>query len=98
MTKARQSRTRRRRRTTIRGSPIGRTIAKRREVLGPGNKGRYGIVGLGAGSSACHKREGETWRFFEIDPLVIKIAKNPKTSPSSASASPTSISWSATRG
>jgi hypothetical protein len=59
------------------GSPIGQTIAKRRQVLGA-QKGRYGIVGLGAGSSACHKREGETWRFFEIDPAVIKIAKNPK--------------------
>ena len=59
------------------GSPIGQTIAKRRQVLGA-QKGRYGIVGLGAGSSACHKREGETWRFFEIDPTVIKIAKNPK--------------------
>ncbi|MBX9591083.1 MAG: fused MFS/spermidine synthase [Hyphomonadaceae bacterium] len=58
-------------------SPIGQTIAKRREVLGS-QKGRYGIVGLGAGSSACHKREGETWRFFEIDPIVIKIAKDPK--------------------
>lgn len=59
------------------GSPIGQTIAKRREALGA-EKGRYGIVGLGAGSSSCHKREGETWRFFEIDPVVIKIAKNPK--------------------
>lgn len=59
------------------GSPIGQTIAKRREVLGA-QKGRYGIVGLGAGSSACHKREGETWRFYEIDPAVIAIAKNPK--------------------
>jgi hypothetical protein len=58
------------------GSPIGKTIAKRRELLGA-EKGRYGIVGLGTGSSSCHKREGETWRFFEIDPTVIKIAKNP---------------------
>ena len=61
------------------GSPMGQTIAKRREVLAAkGEKGRYGIVGLGTGSSSCHKREGETWRFFEIDPAVIKIAKNPK--------------------
>jgi hypothetical protein len=59
------------------GSPIGQTIAKRRQVL-VAEKGRYGIVGLGAGSSACHKREGETWRFFEIDPTVIQISKNPK--------------------
>jgi hypothetical protein len=59
------------------GSPMGQTIAKRRSILGD-NKGRYGIVGLGTGSSSCHKREGETWRFFEIDPTVINIAKNPK--------------------
>ncbi len=59
------------------GSPIGQTINKRRSILGD-KKGRYGIVGLGTGSSSCHKREGETWRFFEIDPTVINIAKNPK--------------------
>ena len=61
------------------GSPMGQTIAKRREILAAkGEKGRYGIVGLGTGSSACHRQEGETFRFFEIDPTVIKIAKNPK--------------------
>jgi hypothetical protein len=61
------------------GSPMGRMIAKRREILAAkGEKGRYGIVGLGTGSSSCHKKEGETWRFFEIDPLVIQISKNPK--------------------
>src|SRR5262249_20935549 len=61
------------------GSPIGKTIAKRREILAAqGLKGRYGIIGLGTGSSSCHKREGETWKFFEIDPTVIKISKNPK--------------------
>jgi hypothetical protein len=61
------------------GSPIAKSIAKRREILAAkGEKGRYGIVGLGTGSSSCHKREGETWRFFEIDPTVIKIAKDPK--------------------
>jgi len=60
-------------------SPIGQTIAKRREILAAkGEKGRYGIVGLGTGSSACHKQEGETWKFFEIDPTVINISKNPK--------------------
>jgi hypothetical protein len=61
------------------GSPMGQSIAKRREILAAkGEKGRYGIVGLGTGSSSCHKREGETWRFFEIDPAVIAISKNPK--------------------
>jgi hypothetical protein len=60
-------------------SPMGSTIAKRREILAAkGEKGRYGIVGLGTGSSACHMQEGEVFKFFEIDPTVIKISKNPK--------------------
>ena len=33
-----------------------------------------GIVGLGAGSLACYRRAGETWRFYEIDPLVVEYA------------------------
>ena len=28
--------------------------------------------------SACHKQEGETWRFFEIDPAVIKHRQEPE--------------------
>src|SRR5262249_18698191 len=61
------------------GSPMGQLIAKRREILAAkGQKGHYGIVGLGTGSSSCHKREGEDWTFFEIDPTVIKISKDPK--------------------
>jgi hypothetical protein len=57
-------------------SPIARTIGKVRERLGE-KKGRYGVTGLGAGSLACHSKEGEAWRFFEIDPVIIGIAKNP---------------------
>ncbi len=38
---------------------------------------RVGIVGLGAGAMACHSRPGDHWRFFEIDPEVVKIAKDP---------------------
>jgi len=36
--------------------------------------GRFGIIGLGAGSLACYSRSHETWRFFEIDPIVVDIA------------------------
>jgi spermidine synthase len=32
------------------------------------------VIGLGAGSMACHRREGETWTFFEIDPEVVRLA------------------------
>jgi hypothetical protein len=59
------------------GSPIAQTIAKVRERLGDA-KGAYGVTGLGAGSLACHSKPGETWRFFEIDPVVVGIASNPR--------------------
>ncbi len=35
------------------------------------------VVGLGAGSLACYAKQGESWRFFEIDPSVVNIARNP---------------------
>jgi spermidine synthase len=35
-----------------------------------------GVVGLGAGTLACYAQSGQTWRFFEIDPLVIQIARD----------------------
>ena len=58
-------------------SPMAMTIAKVRERLGAA-KGRYGVIGLGPGSLACHSRPGEAWRFFEIDPLIIAIAADPR--------------------
>ncbi len=35
---------------------------------------RVGVVGLGSGALACYRRAGDTWRFFEIDPLMVWIA------------------------
>jgi hypothetical protein len=58
-------------------SPMAQTIAKVRERLGE-RKGTYGVTGLGAGSLACHSKPGETWRFFEIDPVIVGIAGNPR--------------------
>ncbi len=37
-----------------------------------------GTVGLGAGALSCYAKAGQKWTQYEIDPLVIKIAKNPK--------------------
>lgn len=53
---------------------IGRifTAAQRRGLP----LGRVGAVGLGAGEIACYRRPGEQWTFFEIDPLVIRIARD----------------------
>jgi hypothetical protein len=36
------------------------------------------VVGLGAGSSACYRQPGANWTFFEIDPGVVAIARNPR--------------------
>jgi hypothetical protein len=39
---------------------------------------QIGVVGLGAGSLLCYSKAGEQWTFFEIDPLVERISRNPK--------------------
>ena len=39
--------------------------------------GHVAVVGLGTGSLACHRKAGEHWTFFEIDPEVIRIARDP---------------------
>jgi hypothetical protein len=35
------------------------------------------VIGLGTGTLACLSAPGETWRFYEIDPTVIEIARDP---------------------
>jgi hypothetical protein len=60
-------------------SPMGRTVEIVRGALADrGLKGSYGVIGLGTGSLSCYKEEGERWRFFEIDPVIIGIASDPK--------------------
>lgn len=36
------------------------------------------IIGLGAGTLAAYAKPGEHWDFYEIDPIVIDIASNPR--------------------
>ncbi len=56
-------------------SPMAQSIDIVRAAAGrEGLSGRFGVVGLGAGSLACLSQQGEAWRFFEIDPLVVGIA------------------------
>jgi hypothetical protein len=61
------------------GSPMQRGIelARKSYVAGP-VPFTVGLVGLGTGSLACYAKSGETWRYFEIDPMVARIARNPK--------------------
>ncbi len=53
-----------------RGGPIGDvlTVTER-----PGR--RTGVVGLGIGAIAAYMHEGETLRYYEIDPVVIDLAE-----------------------
>ena len=43
-----------------------------------GETARIDVVGLGAGTLACYARPGEQWTFYEIDPVVVDIARNPR--------------------
>jgi hypothetical protein len=58
-------------------SPMARSVdIMRAAAAGKGGTARFGIVGLGAGSLACLSKPDETWRFFEIDPVIVGIAKS----------------------
>lgn len=57
------------------GGPIGDAIAASRAAQG--RLGRVAAVGLGTGSLACHRQDGEAWTFFELDPQVVQIARDP---------------------
>ncbi len=41
-----------------------------------GRQARVGVVGLGTGTLACYAQPGQQWRFYEIDPAVIRIARD----------------------
>jgi spermidine synthase len=40
-----------------------------------GDKARIAVLGLGVGTLACYAIPGQIWSFYEIDPLVIDIAR-----------------------
>jgi len=58
------------------GGPLSEAVAAARSARG--SLDHVALVGLGTGSMACHKREGERWTFFEIDPEVIRLASDPQ--------------------
>lgn len=37
-----------------------------------------GVVGLGAGTLNCYAKPTQSWTFYELDPLVVEVASNPK--------------------
>lgn len=36
------------------------------------------VVGLGTGNLGCYKQPNEAWTFYEIDPSVVRIARDPQ--------------------
>jgi hypothetical protein len=54
-------------------SPIGQLIAVR-----TGRLDNVAVVGLGSGAMACYAESDRPWTFYEIDPLVEQIARNPR--------------------
>jgi hypothetical protein len=39
---------------------------------------RVAVIGLGTGSLACYGRPGQQFTFYEIDPAVVRIARDPR--------------------
>jgi hypothetical protein len=58
------------------GSPMAQTIAAAREKAG--GKVRLAVVGLGAGTLACQTRADDKLTYYEIDPLVVRVARDPQ--------------------
>ncbi len=56
------------------GSPIGQVLS----AMPSSVTARAAIIGLGTGSIACYSEPGERWTFYEIDPAVERIARDPR--------------------
>jgi SAM-dependent methyltransferase len=66
---------RERRPTTYYTAPsgVGRVLRDASTLFG--RAARIGVVGLGTGTLACYQRPGQRWRFYEIDPEMVTIAR-----------------------
>jgi hypothetical protein len=52
------------------GGPIGQIIAALPKAR------HFGVVGLGTGELACYAQQGQDWRYYEIDPAVLRVARD----------------------
>ena len=58
-----------------RRSGVGHAMAS--AELFHGDDPRIGVVGLGTGTLSCYRLPGQAWTFFEIDPEMVRIARDP---------------------
>jgi spermidine synthase len=56
------------------GSGVGQAMQATPALYGP--TARIGVVGLGTGTLSCYAKPGQRWRFYEIDPAVVRIARD----------------------
>ncbi len=56
--------------------PLGQLMKTR--ISERGGVGNVGVVGLGVGTVASYGRAGDTITYYEIDPLIVDLAKDPK--------------------
>jgi SAM-dependent methyltransferase len=70
-----------------RGGPLGSVFEALRARAGGVKAGggmsyvaprAVAVVGLGAGTTAAYARAGESWTFYEIDPAVVRVARDPE--------------------
>ena len=54
------------------GGPIGQFFTRLRAAHP--EKQRVSVTGLGTGALACYGLPGEPWTFYELDPVVVRIA------------------------
>jgi len=59
-----------------RGGPISEVIDAVRGLQG--SLRHVAVVGLGTGALACYRQRGEAWTFYEIDPAVVEIGRDPQ--------------------
>ena len=52
-------------------SPLAAALAATQARTG---RQSVGVVGLGSGAMAYYRRPGDAWRYFEIDPLIVRLA------------------------
>jgi spermidine synthase len=57
-----------------RRSGVGHALASAEVFHGP--NATIGVVGLGAGTLSCYALPGQDWRIFEIDPAMVRIARD----------------------
>ncbi len=58
-----------------RGGPIGQLLDA---LPGDAARRRVGVVGLGTASMAAYAKPGQAWTFYEINPVVERLARDPQ--------------------